>query len=160
MSKQYYHADTYTTHNSVGYLVKRAHGLSLDALEPRLAEHGLTFTQYAVLMALRDNIALNARDICIKLRHDSGALTRIIDQLEARGLVERSRSIEDRRAIELKLTAQGREALNVVVPLVVERINHAVRDFSHAEMDELLRLLTKLLAGLQDEQASPSGASA
>ena len=160
MLKQYYHADTYTTHNSVGYLVKRAHGLSLDSFEPDLAEHGLTFMQYAVMMALRDNIALNPKDICITLRHDSGALTRVLDQLEARGLVERRRSVEDRRAIELHLTEQGQAALKTVVPLVVGRINGTVKDFSHAEMDELLRLLNKLILGLQAEVASQSGASA
>lgn len=158
MLKQYYHADTYSTHNSIGYLVKRAHGLSLDALEPGLAEHGLTFTQYAVLMALRDDLALNARDICIKLRHDSGALTRVLDQLEARGLVERQRSAEDRRAIKLLLTPQGHAALKTVVPLVVERINGAIKDFSTAEMDELLRLLNKLILGLHNEVAAQSGA--
>ena len=158
MLKQYYHADTYTTHNSIGYLVKRAHGLSLDALEPGLAEHGLTFTQYAVLMALRDDLALNAKDICIKLRHDSGALTRVLDQLEARGLVERQRSAEDRRAIKLLLTPQGHAALKTVVPLVVERINGAIQDFSPAEMDELLRLLNKLILGLHSEVAAQSGA--
>ena len=158
MLKQYYHADTYSTHNSIGYLVKRAHGLSLDALEPGLAEHGLTFTQYAVLMALRDDLALNARDICIKLRHDSGALTRVLDQLEARGLVERQRSAEDRRAIKLLLTPQGHAALKTVVPLVVERINGAIKDFSPGEMDELLRLLNKLILGLHNEVAAQSGA--
>ena len=160
MLKQYYHADTYSTHNSIGYLVKRAHGLSLDALEPGLAEHGLTFTQYAVLMALRDDLALNAKDICIKLRHDSGALTRVIDQLEARGLVERHRSAEDRRAIELHLTPQGHAALKTVVPVVVDRINGAIKDFSPTEMDELLRLLNKLILGLHAEVAAQSGASA
>lgn len=160
MSKQYYHPDTYTTRNSIGYLVKRAHGLSLDSLEPGLAEHGLTFTQYAVLMALRDDLALNPKDICIKLRHDSGALTRVLDQLEARGLVERHRSAEDRRAIELHLTAQGHAALKTVVPLVVERINGAIKDFSPAETDELLRLLNKLILGLHAEIADQSGASA
>ncbi|MDB5975547.1 MAG: hypothetical protein JWR07_2307 [Nevskia sp.] len=160
MSKQYYHADTYSTRNSVAYLVKRAHGLSLDSIEPGLAEHGLTFTQYAVLMALRDDLALNPKDICIKLRHDSGALTRVLDQLEARGLVERHRSAEDRRAIELHLTAQGHAALKTVVPLVVKRINSAIKDFSPAETDELLRLLNKLILGLHAEIADQSGASA
>jgi DNA-binding MarR family transcriptional regulator len=152
MSKQkYYHADSYVTHNSVGYLVKRAHGLNLDALEPGLAEHGLTFTQYAVLMSIRDGIALNPKSLCLQLRHDSGALTRVLDQLESRGLIERRRSADDRRAVELRLTGAGEEALRVVVPLVVERINLALKDFTSAEIDELLRLLNKLILGWQIE---------
>lgn len=160
MLKQYYKAESYTVHNSVGYLVKRAHGMCLDALEPRLGEHGLTFTQYAVLMALRDNLALNAKEICINLRHDSGALTRVLDQLEARGLVERRRSLEDRRAVELHLTQPGKELLQSVVPMVVERINTALQAFSHGEVDELVRLLKKLILGLQAEIAPASSGSA
>ncbi len=154
MSKQYYHADSYTTRSSVGYLVKRAHGLALDVLEPELARHGLTFTQYAVLMSVRDGIALNPKDLCIQLRHDSGALTRLLDQLESRGLVERHRSTEDRRAIEVHLTTAGEEALRTVIPLVVNRINTVLKGFSHAEIDELLRLLNKLILGWQDELAA------
>ena len=90
MSKQYYHADTYTTHNSVGYLVKRAHGLSLDSLEPGLAEHGLTFTQYAVLMALRDGIALTTAakvaffEEMVELAVRFGARDRLVE-VETRG---------------------------------------------------------------------------
>lgn len=149
MLKQYYQTESYTTHNSVGYLVKRAHGLNLDALEPELAEHGLTFTQYAILMSIRDGIALNPKNLCVQLRHDSGALTRVLDQLEARGLVERHRSAGDRRAIELRLTKAGEESLRVVVPLVVARLNLALQDFSPTEVDELLRLLNKLISGWQ-----------
>lgn len=157
MSKQYYHTASYATQKSVGYLVKRAHGMNLDALEPELAKHGLTFTQYAVLMSVRDRIALNPKDICIQLRHDSGALTRVLDQLESRGLVERHRSAEDRRAIELHLTAAGEAALRTVVPLVVNRLNEALKDFTHAEVDELLRLLNKLILGWQHltDEAQP-----
>lgn len=151
MSKQYYRADSYTARNSVGYLVKRAHGLNLDAIEPRLAEHGLTFTQYAILISIRDGIALKPKNLCLQLRHDSGALTRVLDQLEARGLIERRRSTDDRRAIELHLTPAGEEALRVVIPLVVERINLALKDFTAAETGELLRLLNKLILGWQAE---------
>lgn len=157
MSKQYYSLDNYGVRNSVGYLVKRAHGLCLDMLEPNLARQGLTFLQFAILMSLRDNIAINAKDICITLRHDSGALTRVIDQLETRGLVERRRSAEDRRSIALHLTAQGHAALQSVLPLVVGAVNEAVQDFSRAEMDELLRLLNKLILGLHGEIGAPSG---
>jgi DNA-binding MarR family transcriptional regulator len=158
MSKQYYRVESYGVRNSVGYLVKRAHGLCLDLLEPKMAEHGLTFVQFALMMMLRDNIALNPKDICISLRHDSGALTRVIDQLEARSFVERRRSVEDRRAIELHLTEAGQGALREVVPLVVDNLNEVLSGFSHAEVEELLRLLNKLVLSLEGSVAGASGA--
>src|SRR6201992_4204587 len=98
MSKQqHYDVSTYRAQNSVGYLTKRAHSLMLDVLEPMLAEKGFSFVQYVILSWLRDGIAVNPKDICAQYRHDSGALTRVIDQLAERGLVERTRGDEDRR---------------------------------------------------------------
>ena len=74
-------------------------------------------------------------------RHNSGALTRVIDQLAERGLLERMRRDRDRRKVELQLTAAGREAIESLIPLVVEKLNLALADFSSAEVKEFLRLL-------------------
>jgi DNA-binding MarR family transcriptional regulator len=69
-----------------------------------LEKHGFTFVQYLVLSWLRDGIALNSKDICFQFRHNSGALTRVIDQLAERGLLERIRRDRDRRKVDLQLT--------------------------------------------------------
>jgi DNA-binding MarR family transcriptional regulator len=149
MSKQHYQASTYRAQTSVGYLVKRAHALILDCLEPVFEAHGFTFVQYQVLAWLRDGIAVNPKDICTQFRHNSGALTRVIDQLEERGLLERSRRDRDRRKVELDLPPAGREVTESLVPLVVEKLNLALADFSSEEVQELLRLLLKLNVTLQ-----------
>ena len=149
MSKQHYQASTYRAQTSVGYLIKRAHSLILDALEPVFEAHGFTFIQYQVLAWLRDGIAVNPKDICTQFRHNSGALTRVIDQLAERGLLERSRRDRDRRKVELDLTPAGREVIESLVPLVVEKLNLALADFSSEEVQELLRLLLKLNVTLQ-----------
>ena len=59
MSKQHYDLATYKAQTSVGYLVKRAHSLMLDVMEPLIEERGFTFMQYVVLSCLRDGIAVN-----------------------------------------------------------------------------------------------------
>jgi DNA-binding MarR family transcriptional regulator len=132
----------------VGYLLKRAHTLLVDQLEAAVAAREITATQWVVLMYLRDGLAINASDLCVQLRHDSGALTRVLDQLEARGLVQRERSREDRRAVQLRLTAAGAETVAALLPAVVDKLNYALRDFSRAEAAELNRLLTKLISSL------------
>src|SRR6202453_2901832 len=118
MSKQHYQASTYRAQTSVGYLVKRAHALILDCLEPVFEAHGFTFVQYQVLAWLRDGIAVTPKDICPQFRHNSGALTRVIDQLEERGLLERSRRDRDRRKVELQLTEAGRQTGARLIPLL------------------------------------------
>jgi DNA-binding MarR family transcriptional regulator len=129
--------------------MKRAHSLMLDVLEPVLEKHGFTFVQYVILSWLRDGIALNPKDICFQFRHNSGALTRVIDQLAERGLLERIRRDRDRRKVDLQLTAGGRETIQSLIPLVVEKLNLALADFSSAEVQDFLRLLIKLNTTLQ-----------
>src|SRR5271170_3005273 len=148
MSKQHYEVSTYKTQFSIGYLVKRAHSLMLDVMEPLFEAHGFSFVQYVIMSWLRDGIAVNPKDICAQYRHDSGALTRVIDQLAERGLLERVRRDRDRRKVELQLTAAGRIAIEGLVPLVVDKLNLALADFSGAEVHELQRLLAKLNAKL------------
>jgi DNA-binding MarR family transcriptional regulator len=159
MSKQHYQVSTYTSQNSVGYLLKRAHSLMLAVLEPMLEERGFSFIQYVILSWLRDGIAVNPKDICVQYRHDSGALTRVIDQLAERGLLERVRRDRDRRKVELQLTPAGLAAINGVIPDVVEKLNLALADFSGAEFTEFFRLLNKLNTTLQTA-VKPTAAAA
>jgi DNA-binding MarR family transcriptional regulator len=149
MSKQHYKIATYKAQMSVGYLVKRAHSLMLDIMEPVIEQRGFSFIQYVVMSSLRDGIAMNPNAICAQYRHDSGALTRIIDQLAERGLLERVRRDRDRRKVELQLTPAGRETIESLIPLVVAKLNEVLTDFSKIEVSELLRLLVKLNFTLQ-----------
>jgi DNA-binding MarR family transcriptional regulator len=160
MSKQHYETATYRAQDNVGYLVKRAHSLVVDIMEPVFEARGFTFLQYVILAWLRDGIALNPRDICAQYRHDSGALTRVIDQLAERGFLERVRRDRDRRKVELQLTPAGRDTIEGLIPLVVEKLNLALTDFSSTEVHELRRLLvkfnTRLLAIAEPAKAPAS----
>jgi DNA-binding MarR family transcriptional regulator len=149
MSKQHYQSSTFRAQNSIGYLLKRAHSLMLAVLEPLLEEQGFSFIQYVILSWLRDGIAVNPKDICLQYRHDSGALTRVIDQLAERGLLERVRRDRDRRKVELQLTPAGRATIEGLIPLIVEKLNLALDDFSGSEFQEFLRLLGKLTTTLE-----------
>jgi DNA-binding MarR family transcriptional regulator len=150
MPKQkHYDPSTYRSQLGIGYLVKRAHSMMLDTMEPVFEARGFTFIQYVIMSWLRDGIAVNPKEICAQYRHDSGALTRVIDQLAERGLVERVRRDRDRRKVELQLTDKGRETIETLVPLVVEKLNLALEDFSSEEFNELKRLLLKLNTKLQ-----------
>jgi DNA-binding MarR family transcriptional regulator len=162
----YYKIETYEAQKSLGYLIKRAYLLMLDCIEPTFVRRGYTFTQWVVMKHLRDGKGMNPKDISHALRHDSGALTRVLDQLESRGLIERHRCREDRRAIELHLTSSGAETVDALLPALIERMNVAVQCFTREEADELVRLLGKLINNVQSnidsgiDEAAPVGTSA
>jgi DNA-binding MarR family transcriptional regulator len=157
MSEQHYHASTYRAQDSIGYLIKRGQSMMMDVLEALFAERGFSFIHYVILTWVRDGIAVNPKDICTQYRHDSGALTRVIDQLEERGLLERVRRGNDRRKVELQLTEEGRKTVEILIPLVVDKLNLALADFSREEAAALKRLLLKLntrLAMMLDPKTS------
>ncbi len=144
----FYTPDSYRVRDSIGYLVRRAANLLTQCGTGAFAEHELTFVQWLVLMYLRDGIAKTAAEISREMCHDSGALTRVLDQLDQRGLIARNRSVEDRRVVELALTDSGHTAIRSLSPLIVNMLNDALSGFDADEVVLLTILLKKLIAGL------------
>jgi DNA-binding MarR family transcriptional regulator len=157
MPRQQYNVSTYRAEVSIGYLVRRANCLIMDIIEPSLARKGLTFLQYMILKLLREGKIANPKDICGHFRSDSGALTKVIDQLAERDLLQRVRRDRDRRKVELRLTERGRTLVDSILPSVVESLNLALAEFSAQEARQLTQLLTRLNsrmeALLQQKQA-------
>jgi len=145
---RHYSAADYTVESSIGYLIRRASNLMVSRVETVFAAHEITFVQWLVLAYLRDGMANTAAELCRQLCHDSGALTRLVDQLCERGLIERQRSLQDRRIVELSLTDSGLKAVEALTPLVVDCLNCALGDFTQEEVDTLARLLGKLIDGI------------
>jgi DNA-binding MarR family transcriptional regulator len=142
--RPFYRSGDYNMKNSVGYLIRRNSNLVLPQLEALFADASLTFSQWTVLMALREwgssTSARIARDIC----HDAGSLTRILDELEERNLISRVRSETDRRSVTLSLTSQGLALVEMLLPRVIDHWNTLLADFSHTEIKLLVKLLTRL----------------
>ncbi|MTV50639.1 MarR family transcriptional regulator [Heliobacillus mobilis] len=76
---------------------------------PFLAELGLTYTQYVVLLVLWEKDDINLKELGERLYLDSGTLTPLLKKMEAAGLLFRQRSQEDERHIFIRLTEQGQE---------------------------------------------------
>src|SRR5271170_4102638 len=80
--KAFYRVDTFDCRRSVGYLVRRLHNLMMPRAEAQFADAELTFSQWVVLMSLREGIATTCAELARHMNHDTGATTRLVDQLE------------------------------------------------------------------------------
>ena len=149
MTETHYRANDYRARDSMGYLLRRVYAIMHERIESAFAGHDFTLMQWIVLIYLRDGIARTASDIAREFRHDSGALTRVIDRLERRGLVERRRSAADRRAVELALTPLGRHTVESLLPVVVAQLNLALAPFTRDEFAQLRSLMLRLVEHLQ-----------
>jgi DNA-binding MarR family transcriptional regulator len=134
---------------SLGGLVKYADSLISIVLEPALSERGFSYVQYLVLLRVRLGTAINPKEIAAQIRYDSGALTRVVDQLVDRGLLERVRSDRDRRKVELLLTPAGSRTTDRLIERITHTMTRALVDFSDSEVRTLGRLLMKLTTALR-----------
>ena len=144
MAKALYRADDFDSQHSLGYLIRRLHVHLLPRAEGLFGNSDLTFTQWIMLMALRDGIADTCGEISKHLGHDTGATTRLIDQMEERGLIARTRSTEDRRVVHLAITGAGKALVKTLTPRIVDFWNETLNGFSAEEFSQLVSLLTRL----------------
>jgi DNA-binding MarR family transcriptional regulator len=149
MRKPYYTLETLEANSSVGYLVKRCGVLMTQVAEQRFETLSISFTQWLVLVQLAQQEQVSATQLSEYLCHDMGALTRVVDALEQRGLVRRERSSRDRRAVEIAITPAGRRQAQQGKRLIVELLNRLTEPFTEPEIGTLIALLQRLMGHLQ-----------
>src|SRR6266566_7863061 len=91
-------------------------------VEARLKEFGLTGTQYNALRILRGAgpEGLACREIGERMITRDPDITRLLDRLEARGLLTRTRDQKDRRVITARITSEGRRLLEALDQPIAE----------------------------------------
>ena len=145
----FYRVDDFRGPDCIGYLVSQAQSGMRPQVEALFTREEVSFSQWRVLMCLRDGLAHTCADISRELSHDKGSMTRLIDQLEARSYLRRKRDADDRRQVFLELTLAGRAAADRLVVKVVAYFNELLDGFSEDEVKDLIRLLRKLRGALK-----------
>jgi DNA-binding MarR family transcriptional regulator len=130
---------------SVGYLMGRARASLLSGLDAQLARFGLSGMQFAVLKHIGDGSARTAADLCRFMQYDTGAMTRILDRLELKGLVRRERSREDRRAVVLRLAPSGRAQMPRLTAVAGRVLEAHLAGFSNSEVGALKGYLGRMI---------------
>ena len=149
-------AETLSAGNSVSQTIKRTHGLLRHFLDRAFEHQGATFSQWIVLMCLKDGRVRTAADLSRAIEQDSGSLTRLLDQLEQRKLLKRCGNAVDRRVHDLLLTPEGSALLDALTPALIGVYNEVLSELSYADVEALLRLLNKLIAGSKSLAAARS----
>ena len=104
-----------------------------------------TFPQWAPLYKLHLGHATTVAELARECQLDAGAMTRLLDRLEAKGLCRRVRSVSDRRVVNIELTDEGREAARQVPHVLCRVQNEHLAGFTHDEWQQLKGYLTRIL---------------
>ena len=118
----------------------------LKRIEDRLfVEHDLTAQQYNALRLLRGEHPATMPTLTLARRLVSPApdITRMLDKLEARGLVQRRRPADNRRVVQVGITHAGRELLKQLDEPVRQCGRRQLGHLSPAQLTQLTELLRK-----------------
>ena len=102
---------------SLLHLLHRASQLADDIFASHPELDGLTSRQFIVLAAISAREGASQTDITEMTGVDRSTLTDLIARLQGKGMVARNRSQHDARSYEVRLTAAGRKALAVAMPI-------------------------------------------
>lgn len=120
---------------------------------------GLTPAQFDVIATLGNTPGMSCRQLGEKTLITKGTLTGVLDRLEARGVIERTPSAEDRRSIFVKLTGKGEHLFDRVFPVHIAWLKTAFSVLDPNELTTLERLLSKLTARLAPDESEQAHAA-
>ena len=159
-----YDSTSFQPGRHIGALVSRIKIEMLAALDrelaqdKRLAPLEMSAAQYIIVanLAIGPGEPKSAADLCKVISYDAGAMTRMLDRLEAKGLIRRTRSSQDRRLLNLELTEEGRAAFPRMREISMSNANRFLRGFSKAEARQLEGFLNRMLENGQSMEARQS----
>lgn len=114
------------------------------------AEIALTMPQMVTLFAIRGAGTCRMSELAEITQQSAGTLTGIVDRLIEDNLVARVRDVDDRRVVQVTLTAQGNARIARVEQARREEMERMLQRFTQTQLVELERLLCLLVDGIHE----------
>ena len=139
--------------NQLCFRLYTASRLITQAYHPLLAEYGLTYPQYLVLMVLWEKDAQPVNDIAKRLVLETNTVTPLLKRMEAEGILTRAKGEKDARQMIVKLTGKGR-GLQSKLTGVPEAVGSAVlcESVTPETVPELFGMLDGIISQLKEKQ--------
>jgi DNA-binding MarR family transcriptional regulator len=138
-----------------GFLLRRAHQLSVGLFEHECQALKLTPPQFGVLHMLMHSEALDQASLARGLGLDKVTVLHVVRGLETRGWLNRQASVTDRRRWTLTLSDQGKAVFLHAQDLAHQASEQLLSPLDGDEQQQLIRLLEKLCQGLEAEARTP-----
>lgn len=141
-----FHSET-----SVGYLLRDTYRAFTKVLQARISTHGVTIGQWYFLRVLWDEDGLTQRELSQRVGMMEPTTVTALNGMEKRGYVKRVRNADDKRKVNIFLTARGRALRNVLLPHAIDVNIRAVAGVPAEDVETVRRALHAMkrnLAGL------------
>ncbi len=113
-------------------------------LKSDLRPAGITLSRWRTLSVLTASDGRSMGELAACMVIEQPALSRIVDQLARDGLVTKHIASDDNRVVRVYLTATGKRTFKTIRPLELRHYERAIEGFSHADLERLNMLLSRL----------------
>ena len=147
--QKFYSAHGYRPEDSVGYMMRQILNLVAQEVELQLAHTDLTNAQWIPLFKLYSGQASTVAQLARTCNLDTGAMTRLLDRLEAKDLCKRVRSEVDRRVVHIELSPAGVQAASQIPKVLCGVQNAHLNGFNSEEFETLKSYLRRILTNAE-----------
>lgn len=141
-----------------GHFSRRVHQLAVALFVEEVGDIGLTPVQYSSLQTVCNQPGIDQKTLATTIGYDTSTIAGVIDRLEARGLLVRKVSPNDRRARQIFPTPKGTQTLVAVVPRMLKSQERLLEPLKPSERKELMRLMKVLIDANSELSNIPVGA--
>jgi DNA-binding MarR family transcriptional regulator len=135
---------------SIGYLFRYGYRAFARAISIELQPFEISSGQWSVLRVLWETEGLSQVELAENMRVEKASLTGMLEVMEKRGLISRTRNTEDRRKVNIHLTPRARALKDKLLPYRAKINRKATRGMTPEEVETLLRLLTQVIRNLEE----------
>jgi MarR family transcriptional regulator, lower aerobic nicotinate degradation pathway regulator len=139
-----------------GHYIRRLQQIAVAVFLQEAGPTGVTPVQYAAMQAVANQPDLDQRSLARQIGLDTSTVAGVVDRLEARGLMLRQASPQDRRVRLLRLTPDGEATLAEVVPAMQRAQQRMLAPLPAAQRREFMRMLKVLVDGNNDLSRAPT----
>ena len=121
-------------------------------VEKNLERINLGSTEYSILRYLTEEGNMPMVQMANNIMVTQGWITGLIDSMEKRNLVERTRSKDDRRVIELNITKEGSKVFEKAKKVHMEYIANCIKHMDDETVSSTVKLLKDLRSNIEDAE--------
>ena len=145
-----------TVESRSGHYIRRLQQIAVAIFLQETEAHGVTPVQYAALHKVGMTPGVDQRTLARSIGLDTSTIAGVIDRLEARGLMQRNASPEDRRVRLLSLSEAGQTLLDAIEPDMLLAQDRILAPLPKAEQAEFMRMLRALVTTNNELSRAPS----
>ncbi|GAA4721904.1 MarR family winged helix-turn-helix transcriptional regulator [Brevibacillus fulvus] len=136
---------------TIGFMLSTTGRKISQYLTVRFQPFDVTSEQFTVLNRLAEQDGISQKELSVRAEKDPTNVTRILDQLERKGLVRREMNPGDRRSFLTYITEAGRSLNEKLTPIETEVIEKVLKDLSEAEIEKFQIILSQINHNIENE---------